>query len=271
MHFINQPNRCLLFEEISNLVWNRIIRNHLTGNDAREIGFTSDIVSDIEYNRLLNPNIGIYAKEAQREHITGNDIDIFVESKPGYFVWWALQAKVLHIDGTYHDVAVLRSGNEYQWDKLERLSKSSGCLTDYLFYNGLNGFRYLGTDQCGRIFNEEQFGCSLVSVEEVKKKALLGKVGFKDFHTQIAQPWRIITCCLQRKDVINYSKLQVLESVKDYTFTVGNKDVLSDSLVNIDANEYSINSINEFSNLAERFPEFRFVIRTSESLKKYQI
>jgi len=67
MPLVQLSKRCELFESIATDTWNKIIRNHRTGNQAREIGLTSDIVSEIEDNRLSFPNIGVWALEARNE------------------------------------------------------------------------------------------------------------------------------------------------------------------------------------------------------------
>lgn len=263
-------NRCKLFESIATDTWNKIIRNHKTGNPAREIGLTSDIVSEIEDNRLSFPNIGVWALEARNERTNGNDMDIFVESSPGQFIWWALQAKVLNKDGTYHDIAYLASGREYQWEKLNRLSASSGCVVRYLLYNGLVTYHFNGNDICNRNFNEDQFGCSLVKTSDVERLALVGPVCFNDFHHELAQPWRIITCCLfntKKEKATYYSAAQVREAVGIYPNSSGNTTILDAPIDNSKTNDFSVNAINDFSSSIERKPAYRIVIRSTISLK----
>lgn len=264
--------RCKLFEKIATDIWQHVIRNHRTGNQAREIGLTSDIVSEIEDNRLAFPNIGVWALEARNERENGNDMDIFVESSPGRFIWWALQAKVLNLDGTYHDIAVLRSGGEYQWTKLNQLSINAGCVVRYLLYNGLATFHYNSYDICNRNFHEDQYGCSLVKIDDVERIALAGRASFHDFHPNLAQPWRIITCCLfdTKKESANFfSATQVREAVKIYPHSSSNTDILnaiSDSQQLM--NNFTDNAINEFSESAEHKPAYRIVIRSTVSLNR---
>lgn len=271
MPLVQLSNRCKLFEKIATDTWFKIIRNHRTGNQAREIGLTSDIVSEIEDNRLSYPNIGIWALEARKERTNGNDMDIFVESSPGQFIWWALQAKVLNLDGTYHDIATLRSGGEYQWAKLNRLSSASGCVVRYLLYNGLANYLYNGNDICRRNFDEDQFGCSLVKTADVERLALAGPVSFDDIHYELAQPWRIITCCLfdiKIEKATYYSATQVREAVGIYPNSSGNTSIIDATNENSKPNDFSVNAINEFSISAERKPAYRVVIRSTKSLNE---
>ncbi|ULQ58328.1 hypothetical protein KJS94_08985 [Flavihumibacter rivuli] len=269
MPLVQLSNRCKLFESIAANTWNKIIRNHHTGNQAREIGLTSDIVSEIEDNRLSFPNIGVWAVEARNERTHGNDMDIFVETTTGQFLWWALQAKVLNLDGTYHDIATFRSGGEYQWTKLNRLLAASGCVVRYLLYNGSANYHYYGNDICIRNFNEDQFGCSLVKATDVERLALAGPVSFHDFHPELAQPWRIITCCLfdtKKEKATYYSAAQVREAVGIYPNSFGNTTILDSANDNSKPNDFSVNAINDFSSSAERIPAYRIVIRSTTSI-----
>ncbi|CAM3835871.1 hypothetical protein AQAU111925_08245 [Aquirufa aurantiipilula] len=271
MLLVQLSNRCKLFESISTDTWNKIIRNHRTGNQAREIGLTSDIVSEIEDNRLSFPNIGVWALEARNERTHGNDMDIFVETATGQFLWWALQAKVLNLDGTYHDIATLRSGREYQWTKLNRLSAASGCVVRYLLYNGLADYLFNGKDICSRKFDEDQFGCSLVKTNDIERLALAGPVSFHSFHPKLAQPWRIITCCLfnpNKEEATYYSSAQIREAVGLYPYSIGNKATLDLPSVDTKLNDFSVNAINDFSVSAERKPAYRIVIRSTTSLNQ---
>jgi hypothetical protein len=271
MPLVQLSKRCELFESIATDTWYKIIRNHRTSNQAREIGLTSDIVSEIEDNRLSFPNIGVWALEARNERTNGNDMDIFVETATGQFLWWALQAKVLNLDGTYHDIATLRSGGQYQWDKLNRFSAASGCVVRYLLYNGLANYHYNGNDICTRNFNEDQFGCSLVKTTDVERLALAGPLSFHDFHPNLAQPWRIITCCLfntRNEKATYYTAAQVREAVGIYSNSSGNTTIQDAKNNNLRLNEFSVNAINDFSSAVERKPAYRIVIRSTASLNQ---
>jgi hypothetical protein len=269
MPLVQLSKRCKLFESIATDTWNKIIRNHRTGNQAREIGLTSDIVSEIEDNRLSFPNIGVWALESRNERTNGNDLDIFVESTPGQFIWWALQAKVLNLDGTYHDIGSLRSGGEYQWYKLNRFSAASGCVVRYLLYNGLDNYRYNGNDICSRNFHEDQFGCSLVKTIDVERFASAGPVNFHDFHPELAQPWRIITCCLfntRKEKATYYNTSQVREAVRKYPKMTGNTKIFDATNDNTKSNDFSVSAINDFSSSFGRKPAYRIVIRSTTAL-----
>lgn len=270
MYQLSRTNRCKLFEDIADTVWNNIIYNHRVGVQVREEGPTNDIIAQIRNNALSYPNIGLWANNAYNEPVHGNDIDIFVETTNGNFVWWALQAKVLKVNQTYEGIATLRGG-EYQWDKLNRLAKNAGCIVRYLLYNGVRGYNISKKDSCNRSFNAPQFGCSLVKTDEMERKALQpGNPRFKDFHPELADPWRVITCCRSKIDggeTTLFSFKQLKNALDYYPEVIGNKDVISDYFDNEKSNNYSDNVINDMSEKIERKPFYRMVIRTTSSLQ----
>lgn len=270
MPLVQLSNRCKLFESISENTWRDVIYHHNVHIQMHEPGQTNRIIADIRHSALAYPNIEVWANNGFREIDHGSDIDIFVESKPGEFIWWALQAKVLRLNGRYEGLSNLH-GNEYQWDKLNRLSAASGCVVRYLLYNGLANYHCNGNDICTRNFNEDQFGCSLVKTTDVERLALAGPVSFHDFHPDLAQPWRIITCCLfnnNKEKATYYSATQVREAVKTYPNRSDNISILDITDSTTKPNDFSDNAINEFSSYAERKPEYRIVIRSTKSINE---
>lgn len=270
MPLVQLSKRCKLFESIATDTWRDVIYHHGVAIQMQEPGQTNRIIAEIRQNVLAHPNIGVWANNGFREIDHGSDMDIFVETRTGEFIWWALQAKVLRLNGRYEGLSNLH-GNEYQWDKLNRLAASSGCVVRYLLYNGLANYHYNGNDICTRNFNEDQFGCSLVNTADVETLALAGPVGFHDFHPDLAQPWRIITCCLfdtKKEKATYYSTAQVREAVGIYPNSYGNTSIIDATNDNTKPNEFSVNAINEFSSSAERKPAFRIVIRSTTSLNQ---
>lgn len=270
MALLHSSRRCKLFEKIADEVWQLVVRNHNTTTQVNEPGVTNNIIARIRHDALSYPNIGIWANNAFKEVEHGSDIDIFVETVPGVYIWWALQAKVLRLSGRYEGVRGLHNG-EYQWDKLIRLSSSAGCISRYLLYNGVDNFSYTGFDTCGREFNQRQFGCSLVKLEDFKRIAITRNPNFNDFHPSLASPWRIITCCLNSiKDekLILYTAKQIKKAVTYYPESNKTIDFIQENSDNLDINDLSENFINEISEQFERKSEFRIVIRTSKSLNE---
>jgi len=263
---IEATRRCQLFEEIASNVWAHIIYNHNVRVEVSEIGITNDIIAVIRNHSERIPNFGVWANPGYNEGIHGSDIDVFVEAARGTFVWYAFQAKALKINGRYQDMAGIRGG-EYQWDKLERLSKQSGCISQYLLYNGVGGYNYSGTDKCNRPFLAPQFGCSIVDIQDVQNFSTNHNPSFSDFHPFRAQPWRVIVCCKQKtRDISLFSTTQVKKSIEYY-----NEEFKSHLFKEGDESEYrpnelSVNSINEFSKEADRNPICRVIIRSTSGL-----
>ena len=265
-------NRCKLFEQIAQATWHKVIRNHRVGVNVNEPGRTNDIVEEIRTTNL-NTNIGVWANNAWNEAIHGSDIDVFVETTPGQFIWWALQAKVLKLNGTY-DVAP-KQNDRPQWDKLEDLARAAGCIPRYLLYNGVSAYHHMGNDACGRAFTAEQFGCSLVEPMVVAQVYAQRTPRFRDFHPILAQPWRIITCCVARISQLNlttYSAEQIADSIRPYRAVAGNTakplPLSSDFGESVfeDLNDLPIDAIDNLSRENGRFPMYRMVTRTTESL-----
>lgn len=275
MTLLQMSNRCKLFEEIASEVWSVVKRNHLTNVQPHETGITNNTVLPLlRLSVLSNPNIGIWANNAYREVEHGGDIDVFVETYPGQYVWWALQAKVLRLNNRYEGVRNQNEQGEYQWDRLEKLSIDSGCISRYLLYNGVNDYVHSDTDQCNRSFEENQFGCSLVYISDFKNVAITRDPEFTDFHPNLAQPWRIITCCVngsKDEEVKLYSAKQIRKAVTYYP----ESNKTENFIVEFDSEEI-INDLPEdaiilFSDEIERAPEFRIVIRSTQSINLSKI
>jgi hypothetical protein len=269
MTFLPRSHRCRLFEEIASNTWKQVMKYHRHGIHLAEIGKTNEIIVDIKESNLGDRNIGIWAANGIHENIFGSDIDIFVETKPGLFVWWALQAKVLSVDGTYKGLTKA-STLGYQWDKLDRLADLSGCFARYLLYNGVADYQYFAQDACKRTFEEDQFGCSLVETHDMARIALAGVPRFDDFHPQYAQPWRTIACCLMSTkylDVGYYSAAQIEDAVKYYPDRDASADFFPQTIELELKNLERVDAIRVYSREAGWEPAYRMVLRSTRSLR----
>ncbi len=216
-------NKCKLFNDVAAETWDKVNRHHRNGIDPPEIGITAEIISRIrdEFNR--DSNFGAWANPGYQEILHGSDVDIFVESLPGFFVWYAMQAKALKMNGRYINLRD-RPNGEYQWEKLLRLQQLSDCMPYYLLYNGRERYSNRNLfDVCNRPFTTEQFGCSLVTVQNIKVVALrqdwnLNYINprFEDLHPNYASPWRILTCCKPPVNRRLYSTNQIKNYVETY-------------------------------------------------------
>ncbi len=236
---------------------------------VNEPGKTNDIVAEIRDSILADNNIGIWANNGFKEIDHGSDLDVFVETRPGIFVWWALQAKVLMRDGTYKKVKDLH-GHEYQWDKLDRLEERAGCFSRYLLYNGIADYEHTNVlDGCNRAFSADQYGCSLVETAAFKHIALSKVPRFRDFHPHHAEPWRIIPCCLvstQRDDLTYYSIGQVKDSVSYYPPAERNPELFLEEETSLELNDLPMDTIRTSSEEVGWEPVARMVLRSTKGL-----
>ncbi|SDL36081.1 hypothetical protein SAMN04488034_103312 [Salinimicrobium catena] len=263
---ISSTNRCKLFESISEEIWNKVIYNHSTGINVSEIGITNDIIATIRYHHKKIPNFGVWSNPGYKEIDNGSDIDIFVETSSGNFIWYALQAKVLKLNKKYLGTADIKK-NEYQWNKLQRLEVQAGCIGKYLFYNGIIDYSYFGSDSCNRKFKESQFGCSLVDPEDVEKIAIKRNPTFYDFHPHYSIPWREIVCCkhdLSRYTLFNVT--QIKRAVDYYQIAFDDTNILDEEDMIERSNDLSLNAIRQLSEINNRTADFKIVVRRTDSL-----
>lgn len=263
---ISSTNRCKLFNLIAEEIWEKIIFNHSTGINAAEIGITNDIIAKIRYHHNHISNFGVWSNPGYKETNYGSDIDIFVETSPGNFIWYALQAKVLKQNKRYDDMAGIRK-DEYQWNKLERLESQSGCIGKYLLYNGVKDYSYSGKDFCNRKFIEPQFGCSLVDPEVVEKIALKRKPTFDDLHPQHAKPWREIVCCkhdLSKHTLFNVT--QIKRAVDYYPILFDDTNILEQDDIEERRNDLNLDAIRQLSEINNRTADYKIIVRRTDSL-----
>ncbi len=260
---LEQTLRCRLFEGIAEEVWRDIVYHHTVSVNKPEIGVTAKIIADIlNFRVAFEQNFDVYAHPAKDEATFGGDIDVFVETKPNCYKWFALQAKVLFSDNKYH--ALRYSGKTtQQWDKLRVLEKMSHCKAYYLLYNGkyreTNSPIY--TDSCDRTFRENQFGCSLVELDDVEtvanKKNTSGQyiiTKYEDFHPDLAEPWRILTCCYHN-DVTGTDCLTISEIEEDCRNYYPLKDDFNDAAEEENDGNNSSDKIED-KNLSKNINEF---------------
>jgi len=248
---------------ISEYVWDSIVHNHKYKTHKHEVGITSDIIALIRSHADLNHNFGVWSNASISEDKYGADIDLFVETNTNEFIWYALQAKVLKMDGAYE-----RLSSKSQWEKLTKLKKNSGCIPFFLFYNGVNRPVKKLADCCGHDINEKQFGCSIVSIKDVKDVASeIHRPKYSDFCTKYMHPWRELVCCdVKRKNGTIYSLPEVQDAVALYE-RVLNFDILrrGSTKQRTIKNDLSIASLNE---IYGRVPDYNFVVRSAAGLNQ---
>lgn len=282
MSILSTSARCQLFENIAEKVWKRISSAHEVNVNLSEIGITADVMVDIlQYNKSL-ANFDVFVRKADDESLYGNDIDLFVETNTNEYRWFALQAKILKTSGNY-DKLRYSSGGILQWDKLLLLEGVSGCRSYYLLYNGdgTNSYNYNGNDKCDRNFSETQFGCSIVNTNDViniasrtNARGKFIKATFNDFHHNLAEPWRVLTCCYHDTVGIElYSIEKITESninFRPISQTTDDIKTEEDDFEEKDFNSEidSDNPIVRASKKANWKPKLRIVIHRTDNLEQ---
>ncbi len=271
--------RCDIFKKIASSTWNRIVEAHEVGIDLPEIGITADIlVKILKYSRSGLPTFDVFARKSLNENTYGGDLDVFVEVGGGKHMWFALQAKILKKNRKY-DTLRDTSDPMMQWEKLSLLEALTGCKAYYLLYNGVKDFSYSGPDSCSNLFDQHQFGCSLVEPADIKifaekkKGTRYDNPNFSSIHPNHAQPWKTLVCCnqltqnrtLYRLDEILESNPNLIRVSDDgIFFDTGNSEndrgdnipSMPDNRINVACQETGWN------------PDFRIIIRTNETAKK---
>jgi len=286
--YLFASDRCLLFQNIATEIWHKIINAHDVGVNTPEIGITADIITNIlQYSKYHKENFEIYARNSWNEKLYGSDIDLFVETEAGKYIWFALQAKVLKTNKKYES---LKDGYDvvnspiYQWEKLTTLERITGCIPYYLFYNGVEDYRYEGLDKCGKPFRQEQFGCSIVKPIDVQRISMLRRENgsfitptFTDFHPNLAQPWRTLVCCLHDLSKLkHYTYAEIVESIpnlkkleKDKNQETNVDESKEDSIYISEETKKDVSFIegNEINNgciQAKWNPDIRIIVRHSD-------
>lgn len=259
---LHATTRCSLFNSISKSIWEKIISHHKLGVERSEIAFTQDIIASLRGNA----NLGVWANPGRHENKNGSDIDIFVETTPNSFIWFALQAKVLKLNGRYSGLKKYGTGIQ-QWDLIKNLEQRTGCISKYLLYNGIGDYKYHGTDICNKSFDHKQFGCSLVAPDVMKEFSIGGTPKFRDIHPSYAQPWRVMTCCRSGKGSFSLFGLnQIKNSVSYYETFFDNTQLAKKSGLEKKLNDFGSNIINDSSERLGRQADFKILIRITSSL-----
>jgi hypothetical protein len=261
MHDIIAENKCELFIKISSWVWDNMAYQIKAKIDPSEIGITKNIVSTlVNYNKRYK-GIGVYANQGYLEKKYGTDIDLFIESTEGRFIWIALQSKILKADQTY-DIRK-KSGkdetNNYQWQKLQNLSAGNTCKAYYLLYNGIEEYQNTKIRGKRNTFNINQFGCSLVSLEKIIEVSF-DVPKFNTFHPQYAEPWHVLVCNdLGFENLKTYTIEQILDRTSMYNKISSSKlfGFISDNYVGTSHKDI----IKKISSENERDPAYTIIIR----------
>lgn len=258
-------NRCQLIKDTSKEIWDEIISMHSTGQNSSEIYYTKKLVSRIlAHTKALN--YSIFAREPGLEKNWGSDIDIYIERGVNDFILYAFQAKLLKLGQVYSDLNKFTKGS-YQYQKLENYGQFKNCFTNYLFYNGVANYPYPGNNKCNTQFQEDQFGLSYVSIENIK--SVIGNRAnwtFQFFHPNLASPLSELVCCSNSRpsDIKSYSYKEIIGELEDYkTLYKENIDEYFGEILDDNSLQKDYSDSDKES---KRVAEFTFVIRNTTSI-----
>jgi hypothetical protein len=137
----------------------------------------------------------------------------------------------------------------------------------------------MNTDSCYRTFAEEQFGCSIVKLKDIKrianKKHSNGDYispSYGDFHPSFAQPWRtLVCCCLDNSEERHqmYSLEEIEGDCKNYYPAKDDFILESDKPVKEDFDNN--NKISIARKEANWNPEYRVIVKRSDGPWKIKI
>jgi hypothetical protein len=194
----------------------------------------------------------------------GGDIDIFIKTEKNKFLWYALQAKVLKIEGRYERLIA-----KSQWKSLANLQNSSGCIPFYLFFNGIDKKAGTNEDCCKHEISEKQFGCTLVDIDKVAKIATdRSYPRYTDFYPKNGHPWRELVCCMaRRREGTLFSLRQIQNTVSYYSGDVNSEIIFRGA----DTDEIygdNITAIRNSNTRYDRNPSHNFVIRSRAGMNQ---
>jgi len=163
-NFIKSPTLCNLFQYLENDVWERInfVRSH-KNLKIYETTVTQNLLFDINFIKLLYPNLPISIYEARDENTNGNDIELYIFTN-NKGVFFPTQAKILYKNGSYQTIA---HGN--QINDLITYAYNNNGYPLYLLYNYSAHFA-LSNTICNISFTEKQYDCSIISANYIKNK-----------------------------------------------------------------------------------------------------
>lgn len=275
--------RCDLFKKIAFDTWNDVNFHHHAGIDIPEIGITARIIATIlNFRNRFRQNFDVFIKPGYKEQTYGGDIDLFIETDPNRYFWFALQAKVLKCNKTYK---TLRKppGEIQQWEKLKRLEKIAQCKGLYLLYNGMDNYDLqLEIDCCFRRFSYDQYGCSIVSLNDIERLAnTTNSRGqfisphFDDFHPGLAEPWKVLVCCYLDKsdeEFKLYSREEIEKDSNTFYPTKEEWEVASEKVDFYDQLFATAQSNADFDNRISRarveakwLPDYKVVIQRTDN------
>jgi hypothetical protein len=202
---LHRTSTIRLFENISSFIWHSLGDRHRLSLTWNETSITDEILYKIAEAADRYDDIEVELYKSFREYQYGHDLDLFVEVFTGYFLWFALQAKVMSCPSEEYKSILERKlrpngtvHRDYQWRLLHKGQKAKLWLPFYLFYNGFDD---------KKLRDKRMYGCSVVSVDDfmriscdVHEQPIISPIDSKRIvptygtfhHENIARPWHYL-------------------------------------------------------------------------------
>jgi len=192
-----QTGICHLFETIASSIWDKISINNKRGLSITEESITrNDVISEIQNFTDSNEYFNVFAQKSKKEVITGSDLEIYIEVGNRKFVRILLQAKILKPNNKFETLNKKSgSSDQFQFDTLEKYSNSINSESFFIFFTGIPFYKKNDFRDCKGLHDEKQFGCSLLTNQEIKELNNFGTASSYKINTPIGKPWRMLTCC----------------------------------------------------------------------------
>lgn len=234
-----------------------------------ELGMTDHLVKSIaEYARYTgDSSVEIYKLPPNIEAIYGNDLDLFVQTKSGQYVWYALQAKIMSYNGAYKDL-INKSSSKNQWDKLLDHEKKFGSISYYLFYSGSPPTRsvtgLVKRNDCIGTPDIAELGLGIVKTKTVKniRENILKPYGlfyFRNVFPDDIDSLRKLICC--EDHISSDTKFFVKEDIRTDIYT---KVSIQEKIDYIDDDNKNIND-----EMASGMAPTRIILSKKTNMDKY--
>jgi hypothetical protein len=146
-------------------IWDRIRFARIRQHRISETTITENLIFDFWY-QAQKDDVAIEIYEAKDEQRTGNDLELYIETKRGYLLM-ACQAKILSKQNKYPNISHKVNDN-YQIDLLLDYGRSRGGIACYLFYNYISDWNTLKKLEASGKYQDTHFGLTSCNAEFIK-------------------------------------------------------------------------------------------------------
>lgn len=213
---------CDVFRAAALDTWYRIgFSRTRPGLKIHETTITQNLVYELNLLKSVLSGLNFSIFESTNERANGDDLEILIKSSNGSYITFAVQSKILYhnlplkskgiknlTDGKYREMRhyVGKKKKLNQVDLLLSYARTNGHIPIYLLYNYVQT-RYETSTKCKISFEEDQYGCSIISAQYLKDRFQISDgnlprtVKFSELHPDVAQPWFVLACCFPNKNI----------------------------------------------------------------------